>query len=72
MEMLKVWQCKIGGYIDDLPQGSDGPLREAVQEAYRKLTGVEAEFTFSGWGGSLDEFEQEVAYPPEKGPSSHE
>jgi hypothetical protein len=60
---LKVWTCKIGGYVGDLPPGSDGPLRRAVSEAYERLTGHEDEFCFSGWGGSLDAGEMEVAYP---------
>jgi hypothetical protein len=60
----KVWSCKIGGRdIGELPYGADGPMRTAVSEAYQKLTGREDEFCFSGWGGSLDDGEREVAYP---------
>lgn len=56
----RVWDCKIGGEVDDLPAGSDLPMREAVQRAFRELTGVDARFTFSGWGGSLTTTERAV------------
>jgi len=72
---LKVWTCKIGGYVDDLPPGADSPLRRAVSEAYQRLTGREDEFCFSGWGGSLNAGEMEVAYPnrePQPAPPSSE
>jgi hypothetical protein len=56
----KIWTCKIGE-AGDLPEGSDRPMREAVTEAYRKLTGKEPNFCFSGWGGQLSKIEREVA-----------
>lgn len=59
----RIWFCKIGGKIDGLPHVSDGadwPMRRAVQEAFKALTGRECEFTFSGWAGSLTEGERAV------------
>ena len=45
------WFCLIGvTERDDLPDGSDYPLRTATQEAYRELTGKEPEVCWSGWG----------------------
>ena len=58
---MKIWDCKIGEVDESLlPDGADWPMRRAVQEAYRQLTGKEPQFTFSGWGGSLTEGEREV------------
>ena len=56
--MTDVWTCKIG-WADRaaLPPGSDAPMRDAVERAFRELTGHDAKFTFSGWGGSLTEGE---------------
>lgn len=56
----QVWDCKIGGVVGELPPGADFPIRQAVKEAFLKLTGVDAEFCFSGWGGSLDANERAV------------
>lgn len=56
-----IWTCKIGpADRAALPHGSDGPMREAVERAYKELTGEEAEFIFSGWGAELDDGEAEV------------
>lgn len=55
----KVWYCKIGEahlYID----GADAPMREAVSREYERLTGVKADFIFSGWGAELEERERAV------------
>ncbi len=58
---MKIWSCKIGEVAaDKLPSGADSPLRTAVEEAYQKLTGQEADFCFSGWGAELDETERKV------------
>jgi len=59
--MKKLWECKIGE-VDDalLPDGCDLPMRQAVEEAYFKITGKHSEFNFSGWGGKLDEIERRV------------
>lgn len=64
-----IWGCKIGE-ADELPDGSDAPMREAVIRAYKLMTGKEPEFTFSGWGASLDETERAVVENrlPEKDP----
>jgi hypothetical protein len=35
-------------------------MRQAVEKAYRELTGEDPEFIFSGWGGRLDESERAV------------
>lgn len=59
---MKIWTCKIGEVnAHDLPMASDGPMRQAVAEAYEKLTGHKPKFIFSGWGGELTETEREVA-----------
>lgn len=57
MKNYGCWDCKIGPHTKDLPDGADLPMREAVKEAYRKLTGKEPEWLFSGWGSKLDEIE---------------
>lgn len=55
----RIWTCKIGGNLPNLPDGADTPMREATRRAYKELTGVEAEFSFTGWGGTLDERERD-------------
>lgn len=56
-----VWYCKIG-VLDSvaLPSAADGPMREAVFDAFMRLTGRDAKFCFSGWGQTLDECELAV------------
>ncbi len=56
-----VWKCKVGllGEVD-LPDGPDLPMREAVQRAFKELTGVDAQFVFSGWGGELSDMERSI------------
>lgn len=51
---LRVWSCKIG-YAEDscLAPGSDGPMRDAVESAFKQVTGGDSEFMFSGWDGQL-------------------
>lgn len=57
----RVWTCKIGTReAVDIRPGADLPMRRAVEAAFEKVAGVEAEFNFSGWGGSLDENELAV------------
>ena len=51
-----IWGCKIGiraGTDVTLPGGADGPMRDAIEEAFLAVTGLEAEFIFSGWGETL-------------------
>lgn len=56
-----IWFCKIGGDVGDgLPMGADGPMRDAIEEAFEKLTGKRPQFTFSGWGQELTEGERAV------------
>lgn len=58
---MKIWSCKIGEVADELlPNGSDVPMREAVQDAYQTLTGKWPHFLFSGWGAELTEPERAV------------
>ena len=58
-----IWQCKIGlkpGKSCVLPGGCDFPMREAVQSAFKTITGQEPDFLFSGWGAELTQGEKEV------------
>lgn len=57
--MPKTWQCKIGE-TDNVPPGGDGPMRDAVEAAYREVTGDDPAFTFSGWGAKLSESHRAV------------
>lgn len=58
---FKVWSCKIGArWLCDLPDGSDLPMRIAICNEFKKLTGHDAEFCFSGWGEKLEEVELEI------------
>lgn len=55
---VTVWDCKIGIVgLAHLPMGADAPLRCAVQDAFTRTVGIDAEFCFSGWGGKLTESE---------------
>lgn len=56
-----VWQCKIGivGSVP-LPMGCDWPMRQAIREAFFRLTGVQADFVFSGWNAELTDGELRV------------
>ena len=59
--MKKIWTCKIGEVDDSaLPDGSDAPMRQAIQRAYRELTGQDPKFIFSGWAGELTTYEREI------------
>lgn len=54
--MSRIWECKIGE--TDSPEigagkGMDLPMREAIAEAYERITGEQPTFIFSGWGGQL-------------------
>lgn len=58
---MKVWTCKIGWADGErLPAAADGPMREAVEWAFREITGTKPAFIFSGWGGQLTESELAV------------
>lgn len=56
----KVWDCKIGPFKGDLADGADSPMAKAVKRAYKEITGEDAEFIFSGWGGKFTEEEKEI------------
>jgi hypothetical protein len=65
---MKIWTCKIGECEEDdlltaegKYYGADAPMRQAIREAYIKITGKEPNFIFSGWGGKLTGVEREVA-----------
>jgi hypothetical protein len=63
--MKKIWYVKIGEIDEeDLraahPGPADPPMREAVEEAYRRVTGRDPDFVFSGWGAELTEAERAV------------
>jgi hypothetical protein len=56
----RIWFCKIGGEVGDLPSGADWPMRQAIQEVFIRITGADPKFCFSGWGGELTEPERAV------------
>lgn len=57
----RVWDCKIGyAFNGELPNGADFPMRRAISKQFKKLTGREPLFIFSGWGGSLTDIEKSV------------
>lgn len=51
------WSCQIGEFPRGfIPPGSDAPMRDAVRDAYRRVTGGhEPVYIFSGWGDPLAE-----------------
>lgn len=58
-----IWECKIGispGTSVKLPGGADYPMRMAVEKAFKEITGLDAEFCFSGWGAELTDAEKRV------------
>lgn len=55
-----IWYCKIGSADVALPNGADSPMRDAVEQAFRDLTGQENDFCFSGWRSELTESEEAV------------
>jgi hypothetical protein len=58
---VKIWTCKIGEVEPEkVPRAADSPMRDAVSAEYRRLTGEEPTFIFSGWGGELTEGERAV------------
>ena len=59
--MSRIWTCKIGIRTDArLPGGADEPMRIAVARAFKDVTGLDAEFCFSGWGTELTTTEERV------------
>ncbi len=58
---MKIWSCKIGEVEESrVPDDGDGPMREAVEKAYKEVTGRDCKFNFSGWGAELDEIQRYV------------
>lgn len=58
---MKIWSCKVGEVPEELvPRGADGPMRKAVEAAFKQVTGQDPEFCFSGWGAELIEGERAV------------
>lgn len=58
---MKIWECKIGIESDvELPFGADMPMRAAVRRAFIQITGKEPDFTFSGWGATLNQIERDI------------
>lgn len=58
--MNVAWSCKIGPVeAGRLPFGADLPMRQAVQRAFKELTGEDALVTSSGWGIPDKEMESE-------------
>lgn len=58
---MKIWSCKIGEVDPEkVPDGGDWPMRQAISEAYERITGEAPTFLFSGWGASLTESERAV------------
>lgn len=55
----RVYSCKIGGTVA-LEPGAAGRMRNAIEQAYREITGREPEFMFDGWGDTLTEGERAV------------
>lgn len=57
----QIWECKIGECnYSKLPKGSDTPMRNAIAKEYKKLTGEDPIFIFSGWNAELTEPERAV------------
>lgn len=57
------WECKVGiapGTKVKLPGGADLPMRDAVETAFKHITGLDPEYCFSGWGAELTEMEKEA------------
>lgn len=65
---MKIWFCKVGE-VESVEKAGDGPMRQAVQDAYLLLTGRRPDFLFSGWGGELEECERAVVENREPIPS---
>jgi hypothetical protein len=56
--LKEYWHCTIGPTTrSKLRNGADAPLRIAVESAFVKLLGEQAEMCASGWGYSIEEYE---------------
>lgn len=60
-DMREAWECTIGSRNGvHIPPGADLPMREAVREAYTRITGEQPEAIFSGWGATFSEPQRAV------------
>ena len=65
------WTCKIGpAFEDELPSGSDTPMRHAIKAAFKALTGHNCAELFSGWHAQPTVAERACAENRE--PTDHE
>lgn len=64
---MRVWECKVVIIdADELPDGADKPMRDAVRTAVNELIGRDEDVLFSGWGGKLTDAEaREINRKPE-------
>lgn len=55
-----IWYCKVGSKNVNavMPGGCDSPMRDAVEEEFKRITGDYPQFCFSGWGQELTAGEQ--------------
>lgn len=60
MPTERIWECKVGGLVDELPPGADLPMRRAIEDAFHTLTGTYPKFLFSGWNAELTDGERFV------------
>jgi len=55
----RYWVCIIGDTEhSELPFGSDSPMRQAVQNQFKKITGHDADDTWSGWSANKKAVDQ--------------
>jgi len=55
---LEYWMCIIGPTDrNQLPFGSDGPMRMGIKDTFSNLTGHHPNTTASGWGISPERYE---------------
>ena len=55
----QVWYCKIGAKNVSVPYCGDAPMRQAVEDAFKSLTGKSHDFLFSGWEAKLTKSEED-------------
>ena len=58
------WSCLIGpAKPGELPPGCDSPMRNAVADAFCKITGHDDQFLSSGWGAHPDKLMRKIMEP---------
>ena len=63
------WTCTVGPTTrDKLPDGCDFPMRQAVEDAFRKIVGTYSKHLWSGWGLSdyVREAKEYASFHPEE------